>query len=95
MMADDVKDNPQNEGSNAPPVPESEDIAEKKAYLTSHGDIGLVTDAEHALALVRGKATQFHQIVNNIGNVASVPFKEVEALGAELQYLIGVIRSKV
>ena len=68
----------------------SEQVSSEAAAPPS--TISEVTDPHHAVSLIRGRVSQLHQLVNNIGNVASVPVHAIEDLIAEIKYLMGVIR---
>jgi hypothetical protein len=71
----------------------SRSVSSSGAVSLSSG-LGEVSDPHHAISLVKSKITELHQIVHNIGNVASVPVHAIESLVAEIQYLMGVVRSK-
>jgi hypothetical protein len=72
---------------------DAEDIAEKNAYERAHpGSLGLITEPEHALPVLRAKVNELHSLMNNIGNVAEVPIHAIEALGADIGYLLRMFR---
>ena len=59
------------------------------------GATGGIVEAEHAMATVRAKASALHTLLSNVGHFATLPVVEVEALMAEINYLLGVVRAKL
>lgn len=72
---------------------DQEDKAEQSAYERAHpGSLGLLTEPEHALPVLRTKVAELHQMTNNVGNVMEVPVHAFEALLADIGYLLRMFR---
>lgn len=54
-----------------------------------------VMSPEHGMAVLKEKIGLLHTIVNNAGNYATLGFHDLEALGADIAYVLTYIRSKV
>ena len=59
------------------------------------GGTGVGMEAEHAMATVKAKASALHTLLSNVGHFATLPVVEVEALIAEINYLLGIVRAKL
>ena len=64
------------------------------AEATQEDVLGLITDAEHAYGFLKGKVAELHTLAHNAASAASVPVHAAESLIAEVQYILGIIRSK-
>ena len=56
---------------------------------------GAVIEAEHAMVTVKAKMGVLHALIANVGHYATLPITEVEALMAEVNYLLGIVRAKL
>ena len=59
------------------------------------GATGGIVEAEHAMTTVKAKASALHTLLSNVGHFATLPVVEVEALIAEINYLLGIVRAKL
>lgn len=63
------------------------------AAATPGTKVSTISGPEHAVAVLKEKANLLHTLINNVGHVGSAAWEDIEALIADIKWVISYGRS--